>query len=60
VRGFLTSRYLRLQSEFGVFRFRAQRVAFRFVSAILDAAVVPLIGWLGLAESELRVAAKRC
>jgi glycosyltransferase involved in cell wall biosynthesis len=60
VRGFLTSRYLRLQSEFGVFRFRAQRVAFRFVSAILDAAVVPLIGRLGLAESELRVAAKRC
>jgi hypothetical protein len=50
VRGFLTSRYVRLQSEFGVFRFRAQRVAFRFVSVILDFVVVPLIGRFGVAE----------
>jgi hypothetical protein len=50
VQRFLKSRYLKLQSEFGVFRFRVQRLAFRLVAGVLDSAVVPLIGRLGLAE----------
>jgi GT2 family glycosyltransferase len=49
VQKFLTSRYLRLQSEFGVFRFRLQRIAFNLVAQILDSVVVPLIGRLGVA-----------
>jgi GT2 family glycosyltransferase len=47
---FLTSRFLRLQQEFGFVRFRAQRVAFRLVAGLLDSAVVPLIGRLGVSE----------
>jgi glycosyltransferase involved in cell wall biosynthesis len=49
VQRLLTLRYLRLQSEFGVFRFRLQRIAFTLVGQILDSVVVPLIGRLGVA-----------
>jgi hypothetical protein len=38
-----------LQSEFGVFGFRLQRIAFTLVGRILDSAVVPLMGRLGVA-----------
>jgi glycosyltransferase involved in cell wall biosynthesis len=45
----LRSRYLRLQSEFGVWRFRVQKIAFRLVARILDCIFVPLIDRLGVA-----------
>jgi len=48
VRHYLTYRYLRLQSDFGFFRFRAKRLAFRFVAWALDSAVVPLMDRFGL------------
>jgi glycosyltransferase involved in cell wall biosynthesis len=48
VRHYLTRRYLRLQSEFGFFRFRAKRLAFQFVTWALDTAVIPLMDRFGL------------
>jgi len=50
VQKFLTSRYLKLQSEFGVSRLRLQKIAFNLVAQILDSAVIPLIGRLGVAR----------
>lgn len=49
VQTFLASRYLKLQSESGVLRFRLRRIAFNLVAQILDSAVIPLIGRLGVA-----------
>jgi hypothetical protein len=51
VQKFLTSRYLKLQSEFGVVRFRLRRIAFNLVAQILGSAVIPLIGRLGVAPT---------
>jgi len=45
----LTARYLKLQAEFGMFRFRARRAVFTCAAVILDLAVAPLIGRLGVA-----------
>jgi len=45
----LKSRYLKLQAEFGVCRFRAQKIAFKLVARFLDWTFVPLIDRLGVA-----------
>ncbi len=46
---FLTARYLRLQSEIGVVRFKATRIAFECVSWLLDTLVIPVLDHFELA-----------
>jgi hypothetical protein len=45
----LTARYKRLQSEIGVVKFKATRIAFECVSWLLDTVVIPALDHFELA-----------